>query len=119
MNICKWCEQENHDECLMTRFVRGDVVQSLCSCANRNHALKTYVIQATFEVQEFSPSNAKSVLSDLLKQNSKLPSFALKIVFPVEQNPQDPCICGQDVEQHSEFGGCSECSCTVFQPANP
>lgn len=69
----------------MNFFVRGNDVKSLCSCANQKHTLKTYVIQTTFEVQEFSPSNAKSVLSDLLARNSKLPPMTnMEIVFPLD-----------------------------------
>ena len=85
LKICFQCRTiGKHEDCEDTVYVRG-LGNCTCGCKIQNHALKTYVIQATFEVQEFSPSNAKSVLSDLLAYNSKLPAFTnMEIVFPLD-----------------------------------
>lgn len=81
MVICYHCKQENHEKCIST----SSSTMGRCPCEVRKHALKTYVIRATFEVQEFSPSNAKDVLAGLLARNSKLPTMTnMEIVFPLD-----------------------------------
>ena len=117
MNICYQCKRDNHESC--EEILWSDALgKMLCSCEVRKHALKTYLIKATlvFAIQEFSPSNAKSIVSDLLERNGNLPAVNLKVVSPLER---DPCNCTHLYDNHKRAieGGdliCTICPCSLY-----